>query len=317
MKRLASKLAALLVAALPAGAVAQSYPDRPLTIIVPFAAGNSADILTRVLADHVGRQLETSIVVENRPGAESILGAATAARATPDGYTIMLASTSALAAAPALNANLPYDPVTDFAPITQISLQPYVIVVRPDHPAQDIEELIQLARDEPGRVTFASSNTTTRVASELFRSMAGLEMTNIPYTGTDQAFLDVRNGQVVMMFAGSTSAVPQIQQGVLRALAVSSTERWEDLPDVPTLSETVEGYEFNAWHALVAPAGTPPEAIAVLNKAFHTAMSDPDIIDQVEVELYPTTPEQLGETIQRDVEVWRDIARTAGLPVSK
>ncbi|WP_036765642.1 Bug family tripartite tricarboxylate transporter substrate binding protein [Paracoccus pantotrophus] len=317
MRRFRTMLAAAVLGVLPIAATAQgTYPERPITMIVPFAAGNSADILARVLADHVGRQLNTSIVIENRPGAESILGATTAARARADGYTIMLASTSALAAAPALNKNLPYDPVTDFTPITQISLQPYVIVVRPDHPAEDISQLIQMAKDDPGRITFASSNTTTRVASELFRSMAGIELTNIPYTGTDQAFLDVRNGQVAMMFAGSTSALPQIAQGTLRPLAVSSADRWEELPDVPTLGEVVPGYEFSAWHALVAPAAAPDEAISVLNAAFHAAMNDPDIAAQVDVALFPTTPDELSATIQRDIDVWHEIVEEAGLPVN-
>jgi tripartite-type tricarboxylate transporter receptor subunit TctC len=309
-----------LLATVTAVSAESKYPAKPIKVIVPFAAGNTADILARVLGEHVGRQLRTTLVVENRPGAESILGSTLAAKAPADGYTIMLGSTSGLAAAPALRENLSYDPISDFEPVTQVTRQSYVLVVKPEFPANSIADLIEMAKSQPGKFTFGSSNTTTRVASELFRSMAGIQMTNVPYSGTDQAIQDLLNGQITMFFAGSLTATPHIERKALKPLAVSTETRLATLPDVPALNETVPGYSFYAWHALVAPKGTPSDIIATLNGAFRKAMQDTDVLSKLMTaggsELQPSTPEELRQLMARDVVQWRTIVKQANIPVA-
>lgn len=296
-----------------------AYPTKPIRVIVPFTAGNTADILARVIGEEVGRTLGTTLIVDNRPGAESVLGTALAAAARPDGYTIMLGSTSGLAAAVPLRARLPYDP-RDFAPITQITQQSYVLLVKPDFPADTIPELVALAKEQPGRLIFGSSNTTTRVAAELFRSMAGIEMTHVPYTGTDQAVQDLLNEQIALFFAGALTATPHIQRGSLKPLAISTATRSPDLPDLPALGESVPGYAFSAWHALVAPKGTPPEIVARLNEAFRDAMGDAEVLAKLRTaggtELKSSTPDELGGLIAADIEQWRTIVADAKIPVT-
>lgn len=312
---------AAVVFGLCAGAQAQdAYPTKPIKVIVPFAAGNTADILARVIGEQVGKTLNTTLVVDNRPGAESVVGTAMAAAAPADGYTIMLGSTSGLAAAVSLRKQLPYNPL-DFAPITQVTQQSYILLVKPDFPANDIAGLIEQAKQQPSKLTFGSSNTTTRVAAELFRSMAGIEMTHVPYTGTDQALQDLLNGQITMFFSGALTATPHIERGALKPLAISIANRSQALPDLPTVGETVPGYAFSAWHAVVAPKGTPPEIVAKLNEAFVGAMQDPGVLEKLRTaggtELKSSTPEGLGKLIASDIEQWRTIVQQANIPVAE
>jgi tripartite-type tricarboxylate transporter receptor subunit TctC len=316
-RSVAVALTALLTAFSTAKAESK-YPTKPIKVVVPQAAGNGADIVARVLSEHVGKQLNATIVVENRPGAEAVLGTTLAAKAPADGYTLLVGSTSAMAAAPTLHAKLNYDPIESFEHVTQLTQDSYVLVVKPDSPINSVADLIRLAKEQPGKVTFGSSNTTTRVASELFRSMAGLNLTHVPYTGTEQAIQDLINGQITMYFAGTVASAPYIKRGALKPLAVSSASRSANLPDVPALSEFVPGYSFSAWRSLVAPKGTPREVITTLNAAFGKAVQDPAIIAKLSggTELKASTPEELAELIKNDITKWRTIVKEANIPVA-
>jgi tripartite-type tricarboxylate transporter receptor subunit TctC len=320
MNKIQIGVAALLTLLASASVVgAQSkYPSKAIKIIVPQAAGNGADIAARIIGEHVGKQLNTTVIIENRPGAEAVLGTSIAAAAPPDGYTLLVGSTSAMAAAPALHKNLSYDPLKTFDHVTQLTSDSYVLVVGPNSPINSVTDLIAMAKAQPGKVTFGSANTTTRVATELFRSMANLNMTHVPYTGSEQAFQDLMNGQITMMFAGTLASAPYIKRKALKPLAVSTDTRSPDLPDVPTVGELVPGYSFSAWRSLVVPAGTPREIILTLNKAFKDAIEDKDVVAKLSAGTDPkaSTPEELTALIKNDIDKWKKIVKEANIPVT-
>jgi len=310
--RLLKPLAALCAAAALLGtatAVHAEYPERPVTWVVPFPPGGAMDNIARTLGEAMGREMNTTFVVENRAGAGGNIGSAMVARAKPDGYTILIAA-NGMAVNPALYDNLNYNPQTDFAPISLLAIVPNVLVTNPQRThSESVADVIAKAKQEPGVYTFASAGvgTSIHLAGELFVSMAGIDMLHVPYKGSGPAMADLLGGQVDYMFDSITSAKPHIQSGKLKALAVTTAKRSSALPDVPTVAEAgLPGYELTPWFAAFAPAGTPPEIVTKLNAAMRQALDDPKVINTLKTigaESIGGSPEELKtylaqETVQ-------------------
>ncbi len=264
-------------------ALAQTYPSRPVRLIVPFAPGGGSDIIARVLAPHLSELLAQQVLIDNRPGAGTIIGAELAAKSPPDGYTLFLGITGTMAINPSMYRKLPYDPVRDFAAIGLVGTGPNVLVVHPSLPARSIPQLISIAKNYPGKLSYASAGTggAPHLAGELFKSMAGIDMVHIPYKGAAPATTDLLAGQVQVMFAGLGAALPFVKTSRLRALGVAGAKRTRALPDVPAIAEYLKGFEASTWFALFAPAGTPRPVIARLNAEVIKAMMLPPLEQQL------------------------------------
>jgi tripartite-type tricarboxylate transporter receptor subunit TctC len=312
-------LAAVLAASC-AGALGQAdYPNRPLRIIVPLSAGGNVDIVARAVADPVSRSLAQPVVVENRPGASSLVGTLLVAKSPADGYTL-LAVANTFATVPLTVANPGYDPLKDFAGVTLTCLVPQVLIANPSLPAQTVRDLIALAKSQPGRLAYASSGngSTGHMAMELFSSQAGVKFLHVPYKGNSQALVDVIGGQVAMMFDQVSTSAPQIRSGKVRALGVASLKRSPLLPDVPTIDESgLPGYEDITFNGLVAPAGTPREILLRLNRAVAEAVRAPELHERFlerGVELAASaSPEAFGEYIRAEFDKKSRFARDAGI----
>ena len=320
MKRtlFATAIAALAVALAPAGpAAAQDFPTRPVTLVIPFAAGGSTDLVGRLIAERMAAELGQPVVVENKGGAGGNLGAAQVAKASPDGYTILMGTVATHALNPALYKKMPYDPVTSFAPVSLLVVVPNVLVVNPDFPAKTTEELIALLKKDPGKYSYASSGNGTplHLSGELFKSMADVDMQHIPYQGAGPALVDVLSGQVPIMFDNLPSSTSHIKSGKLRALGVTTAKRAPSFPDVPAIAEAVPGYETYTWNAVFAPAGTPPEVVAKLNAAANKALADPKVqarLADFSAVSVGSTPEELGEHVKKEIAKWAPIVKASG-----
>jgi tripartite-type tricarboxylate transporter receptor subunit TctC len=295
------------------------YPHRAIRIIVPLAAGGNVDIVARTLADPVSKSLGQTVLVENRPGASSLVGTQFVARSAADGYTL-LAMANTFATVPLIVANPGYDPLKDFTGITLTCLVPQVLVVNSALPAQSVKELIALAKSQPGKISYATSGngSTGHMAAELFNRQAGVTMLHVPYKGNSQALIDVISGQVAMMFDQVSTSTPQIKAGKVRAIAVTSLKRSPLLPDVPTVDESgVPGYEDITFNGLVAPAGTPRDILVRLNRAVAEAVRAPDLYSRFlerGVELTASaSPEAFTEHIKAEFEKKGRLAREAGI----
>lgn len=309
--RLLKPLAALCATAAVLGAASAAraeYPERPVTWVVPFPPGGAMDNIARTLGEAMGRQLNTSFVIENRAGAGGNIGSAMVARAKPDGYTILIAA-NGMAVNPALYDNLNYDPQADFAPISLLAIVPNVLVTKPERTgSQSVADVIAKAKQEPGKYTFASAGvgTSIHLAGELFVSMAKIDMLHVPYKGSGPAMADLLGGQVDYMFDSITSAKPHITSGKLKALAVTTAKRSPALPNVPTVAEAgLPGYELTPWFAAFAPAGTPPEIVATLNAAMRQALTDPKVVTTLETigaEPIGGSPEELKDYLAKETE---------------
>lgn len=321
IRTLAAAAATALAGLLALGpATAQTFPTRPVTLVVPFAAGGSTDLVGRLIAERMSAELGQSVVVENKGGAGGNLGAAQVAKAAPDGYTILMGTVATHALNPAIYKKMPYDPVTSFAPISLLAVVPNVLVVNPNFPAKTTEELIVLLKKEPGKYSYASSGNGTplHLSGELFKSMAGVDMQHIPYQGAGPALVDVLSGQVPIMFDNLPSSSSHIKSGKLRALGVTTTEKASSFPDVPTIAEAVPGYETYTWNALFAPAGTPSEVIATLNAAANKALADPKVqarLADFSAKPVGSTPEQLGEHVKKEIAKWAPIVKASGAQI--
>ncbi|HUL93312.1 MAG TPA: tripartite tricarboxylate transporter substrate binding protein [Burkholderiales bacterium] len=314
-------LVSLLAGLAPAAALAQSsdYPGRAVRIIVPLAAGGNVDIVARTVAEQIGKTLGQPVLVENRPGASSLVGTQFVAKAAPDGYTL-LAVANTFATVPLIVPNPGYDPLKDFAGVTLTCLVPQVLIVNPGLPAHSVRELIALAKSEPGKISYATSGngSTGHMAAELFNRQAGISMLHVPYKGNSQALIDLIGGQVAMMFDQVSTSAPQIKAGKVRVLAVTSLARSPLLPDVPTVDESgVAGYEDITFNGLVAPAGTPHEILVRLNRAVAGAVAEPDLYKRfIErgIELKASgSPEEFGAYIRAETEKKGRLAREAGI----
>jgi tripartite-type tricarboxylate transporter receptor subunit TctC len=310
-----------LAACCPAAVLAQGadYPSRAVRVIVPLAAGGNVDIVARAVGEQIGKTLGQPVVVENRPGASSLVGTQLVAKAAPDGYTL-LAIANTFATVPLIVPNPGYDPLKDFAGVTLTCLVPQVLIVNPGLSVNSVKELISLARSEPGKISYATSGngSTGHMAAELFNRQAGIRMLHVPYKGNSQALVDVIGGQVAMMFDQVSTSAPQIKGGKVRALAVTSLTRSPLLPEVPTVDESgLAGYEDITFNGLVAPAGTPQEILVRINRAVAGAVSGTDLhrrFIERGIELKASSsPEEFGAYIKAESEKKTRLAREAGL----
>ena len=297
-------------------AAADSYPDRPIRLIVPFAPGGGTDINARILQDPIGHALGQTIVIDNRPGAGSSLGSAMAARATPDGYTLLLGTIS-LTINPAVYRDLPFDAQRDLIPITRVSDQPSILVSRPALAAKNFKELAALIRASEGKLAFGSAGigTGSHLATEMMLQRLGAQMLHVPFKGTGPALNALLAGEITMYQSTFASALPHVKQGRLRAYAVTTLKRAGPLPDVPTLDEEgITGYEYAAWYGLFAPTGTPQPILAKIHKAATNALALPRVLrmyaDQG-LNATPTTPEEFARYFASEKTKWAGVARSA------
>jgi tripartite-type tricarboxylate transporter receptor subunit TctC len=322
LHRLALIGPAALAASLAGPSLAQgAYPERPITLMVPFPAGGSTDLVARVVAERMGTELGQPIIVENRGGAGGNIGSAAVAKADPDGYTILMGTVATHALNPALYRKMPYDAVADFAPVALLVVVPNVLVVNPDFPAKNVQELVALLKEKPGEYSYASSGNGTplHLSGELFKTMAGVDMVHIPYKGAGPALIDVMGGHVPIMFDNLPSSTEHIRAGKLRGLAVTTAQRAPSMPDLPTVAESgLPGYETYTWNALFAPAGTPKEVIDRLNAAGRTAVADPAVQAKLQdVGAVPkgSTPEELASHVKAELEKWAPIVKASGAQI--
>ena len=315
MARLLGLLALGFAVAAPVAA--QSYPSRPVNLIVPFPPGAATDAFARVISRRMGEVLGQQIVVLNRDGAAGMIGTEAAVRAAPDGYTLLWGTSSGLAIMPALKTKMPFDPQRDLAPISLGAKLAYVLVVHPSVPARNVKELVALAKARPGKLNFASAGTggAPHLAGELLKSMANVDMLHVPYRGTSLFVADLVSGQVDLAFASPVTTLPLTQNGRVRPLGVTVNRRIEVYPDVPPLAEAgLPGYELTQWYALLAPAKTPSDIIATLNAAMRKALADPDVAKRLTSEgglPSPTSPQGLADFIRAETASYEKIIRAA------
>ena len=309
----------VLVGFLPAGVQAQTgYPARTIRFIVPFTPGGSADIFARPIAQKMSESMGQQVVVENRPGSGGVLGSEAAAKAPPDGYTIMMGLTANVAVNPALYAKLPYDPLRDFAPVTLVASAPYALVVPTSLPARNAKELVALARAKPGELAYVSlgSGSMGHLSGELLASTAGVRLLHVPYKTLGQAIPDLMSGQVQLMFLGIASAQPHVRAGKLRAIAVSGARRSPALPQVPTVMESgIRGFEVTGWYGVFVPTGTPQEIIARLHKEIVRALSLPDVRDRLSgegAELVGNSPREFDGFVRSELAKWAKVVKLSG-----
>lgn len=284
-------------------AVAQNYPNKPIRIVVPAPPGGTTDALARIVGQKLTESWGQSVVVDNRAGASGIIAAELTAKAAPDGYTLLLATSTTLATNAVMHSKLPYNPKKDFAPVSVLVTGPNLLVVHPSVPAKSVKELIALAKSKPGQLTYATTGngTSQHLSAELFKSMAGVNLMHVPYKGSGPAHTDLLSGRVSVMFENMPTALPHVQSGALRALAVTNPKRWPSLPDIPTIAETVPGYEIVAFYGIVAPAGTPKEIVRQLSVKLKEIITAPDIRDRLYGSGFqpsPTTPEEFTALIE-------------------
>jgi tripartite-type tricarboxylate transporter receptor subunit TctC len=308
----------IALAAAPAGA--QSYPVRPVRVIVPFPAGAGVDITTRLIAPRLSEALRQQLVVENRAGAAGNIGAEVAARAAPDGYTL-LAAPASLAISQTLYKKLPFDLVRDFQPVAMLASVPFILVVHPSLPVKNVKDLIALAKSRPGQINYAStgSGSSPHLTAEMLKMQARIDVVHVPYKGTPLAVTDLLSGQVSFMFANALSVLPQVSAGRLRALGITSAKRSATTPQLPTMAESgMPGFESGTWFALLAPAGTPREVVARLSGAVARVTQNKDVREKLAAqgaEALTMTPEQTAAYIKNEIAKWGKVVRDSGAMV--
>ena len=299
-------------------ATAQSYPSKPIHLIVPFPPGGPTDIVGRMVGQKLSEGIGQPVVVENRPGAGGTVGSASVAKAPADGYTLLYGSTSTLAIAPSLYRNLAYDPFKSFAPISLVSSGPIIVAVNSQVPANTLKEFIDLAKKQPGKLNYSSggNGTPPHLAGELFKTIAGVDLLHIPYKGGGPAINDVAAGQVQAVFEGQVALMPHLQSGRIRALAITGAKRNPALPQVPTMAEAgLPKYDANFWSGVVAPAGTPPETISRLNAVLVKALQSPEVRETLlrqGLEPAGNTPREFASHIAAEAEKWAAVVKTSG-----
>jgi tripartite-type tricarboxylate transporter receptor subunit TctC len=313
-------MAVLAIAATGGEVAAQTWPSRPVRIIVPFPTGGSADTLARLMGQKISEPLGQAVIVENKPGAGGNIGTDAVAKATADGYTFLL-TPSSFASQPSLYANLTWDPVKDFTPVSLIASQPHMLVVNPSLPAQSVQELIALAKAKPGQLSYASGGVgaTNHLTGELFKRLTGTDIVHVPYRGNPLAVVDVINGQVAMMFDFMITGLPHVKDGRLRALAVTGAHRSPQVPDLPTVIEAgFPGAEASAWFAVMAPAGTSATIIRRLNTELNLALQQPDVLarlDQLGAEPMGGPPEAAAALLRSEIPKWAEVIKAANIRV--
>jgi len=292
-------------------------------LIVPFAPGGSVDIVARIAGQKLAERLGKPVVVENRPGGSTLVAASAVAKASPDGYTLMIAPSGTLAINATLYNKLPYDPLRDFAAVALITVVPLVLVVNPALPVRSVPDLISLSKEKPGQLSYASAGagSSLHLAAELFKGLTGIELTHVPYKGGAPAMSDVVAGHVSLMFADTGVALPQIREGNVRALGVSSMARLSAAPDIPSIAEAVPGYDAASWQMVVAPAGTPKEIVAKLRGEIAAVMASPDIRERLAqiglTAVVSPPPEDVKRFLKSEITRWGAIVQRAGLAGSE
>ncbi|POR56590.1 Bug family tripartite tricarboxylate transporter substrate binding protein [Bosea psychrotolerans] len=313
-------VAAACLAAAPAAMAQGDYPSKVVTIVVPFAAGGTTDILGRLLAERLGARMNGRFIVENRAGAGGNTGVAAVARSTPDGYTLTMGTVSTHAINPGVYAKMPYDHVKDFAPISQVASVPNILMVNIDLPAKTVPELIALLKANPGKYSFGSSGagTSTHMAAELFKVATGTDMAHVPYRSSGQVTQDLLSGQIQVSFDNITIAWPHVEAGKIRALATATPERLGVAPDLPALAEFIPGYAATSWHGFFAPSGVPKEIVARLSTEVQAIMREPGTIEQLKklgVDPVGSTQEQFAAHIAAETKRWGEVAQKANVKI--
>lgn len=319
---LKSLAAATLLATGMGSALAQNdYPSKPLTMVVPFSAGGTTDILARIVGQALGQELGENIIIENKPGAGGNIGAQQAARSKADGYTLFMGTVGTHAINQALYKKLPYDPIKDFAPLSRVATVPNLLVAHPSRPYKTVQEMIAYAKAHPGDVTYGSpgSGASPHVSGALFQSMTGAEITHIPYKGSAPAVSDLLGNQIAVMFDNMPSAIQHVRSGKLRPIAVTTAKRSPELPDVPTIAEAgVPGYEATSWFGLWAPAATPAPVLEKLHTSLAKVLKDPAVVKKIADqggEVVIDTPAQFEAFIQSEAAKWGKVVKDSGAEV--
>ncbi|HLQ24734.1 MAG TPA: tripartite tricarboxylate transporter substrate binding protein [Acidiferrobacterales bacterium] len=319
--RMLGCMIAMLLAGAALGAQAENYPSKPIKMIVPFSVGGTTDILARIIGQELTKAWGQQVIIDNRPGAGGNIGADLVAKSAPDGYTLVMGTVGTHAINASLYKKMPYDTVKDFAPITLVAAVPNVLVVHPAVPAKSVKELIEYAKANPGKLSFASSGngTSVHLSGELFKAMAGVSMTHIPYKGSAPAIIDLMGGQVQLMFDNMPTALPHVKAGRLRALAVTSAKRSPAMPDLPTIAEAgVAGYEAESWFGVLAPAGTPSAIVTKLNGEIVRILGLPEIKERLlsqGAEPVGNSPEQFAAHITAEMAKWGNVVKASGAQV--
>jgi tripartite-type tricarboxylate transporter receptor subunit TctC len=317
MRKLLLVLAALAATCFSAVLYADDYPSRPITVINPFGPGSASDTLCRIMADQLGPALGQPLIVEDRPGADGALAALYVHHQAADGYTLLMATNSPLSADPYLHKDVDYDPVKDFVPITRVGSFTLMLVADPKLPVHSVQEMIDYAKANPGKLTFATGNTAGIVALETIKHDAGISMLHVPYKSTPPALEDIIGGRVSMMLADFTTAMPHVNAGTVRPIAVSRIRRSTLFPDLPTMDEGgIKGFNLDTWAGLVAPAGTPPQIVIKLNRALRKIIDSPDAqtrFKNVGFEGFSSTPEELGDFIKAQLALWGKMIKNANI----
>ena len=321
MRTLQRFVLAALVAVSAVHASAQTYPNKPIRLVVPFPPAGTTDILAREVGQRLTEALGQSVVIDNRPGAAGNIGSDIVAKSAPDGYTLLMCTVSSHAINPSLYSKLPYDHIKDFAPVILVARVPNVLEVNPGVPVNTVADLIKLAKEKPGQINFASSGSGTSIhlSGELFKTMTGVDMVHVPYKGSAPALADLMGGQVQVMFDNLPSSLQQIKAGKLRAIAVTSSERAPALPDIPTIAESgVPGFEATSWFGVLAPAGTPPAIVNRLNAEIDKWLqSDSGKAQLLEQGALPAggTPDEFAAYIRAETEKWAKVVKLSGAKV--
>jgi tripartite-type tricarboxylate transporter receptor subunit TctC len=316
--RISGILLAVVVSAGASGLHAQSYPTRPITLVVPAPAGGPTDVIGRQVAQALAGQIGQNVIVENRGGAGNTIGTDHVAKAKPDGYTLVVGSPSSHAIAPSIYPKLPYDPVKDFTPVIGLVTAPLALVIHPSVPAPTLKQFIALAKAKPGQLNFGSggSGTTSHLTGEYFNLAAGTKIVHVPYKGSGPATTDLMAGQIQMMFIGVHSSLPLMKTGKIRGLGVTSTKRSELAPELPTLSEAgLRGFHVNTWYGIFGPAGMPREIVDRLNTALKTSLKNPAVRERLTAQgfdIVPSTPEEFALALKEEIDTWAKVVKQAG-----
>lgn len=317
MRKLCFILIAAATAMSSAALYADDFPTRPITIVNPFGAGSASDTLCRIIADKLGPAIGQPIVVEDKPGVDGALSAQFVHHQAADGYTLLMATNSPLSADPFLHKSINYDPIRDFAPVTRVGSFTLMLVINPKLPIHSVKELVDYAKANPGKLSFASGNTAGIVAGDTLAHWAGVNLIHVPYTSTPPALQDIIAGRVSMMFADFTTAMPHISAHTLRALAVTRIKRSKLYPDLPTMDEAgIKGFNLDAWGGFVVAAGTPPVVVTKLNKTLRPIIDSPEVqakFKNVGFEGFSSTPEELGDYIKEQLAAWKKMVVDANI----
>jgi len=295
-----------------------TYPQKPIRLVVPFAAGSGTDAVARLIAQSLGEMLKVSVFVDNKAGANGVIGAETVAKATPDGYTLFVTTNTTHSANPSLMKSLPYDPVKDFAPVSRMGNLPFMLVVNPALPVKSVVELIAYGKANPGKLTYASGNSTGIVSGATFARLTKIDMLHVPYKSTPPAITDLIGGQVSMMFVDTAAGLNMVKAGKLRALAVTTKERTKLFPELPALAETPElkGFDITSWNGIYAPAGTPKPIIVKLNHALVAIANDGSFRERsakLGFDAFGSTPEEFGTFTVNEIAKWAQLIQAAGI----